>query len=477
MSCNTCNPCEEPICSCAVEIDAKCVTVTGEFECSSIESGLSLNQFLEELDAFICTKFNELAGYFALVNVGNGAKIYAGINGIGQKKIRSLTSLNASVEIIENTDTLDLSVNFPPGVDQNNIVKNIAIEVTDLPANYSKSNIISYILSLPVGERTILETTSKLNIIIGSFTDGYIVIKVFELQNQGKGIITSISSNDLLEITPALQGFQDVLTVNSILPLSNNITVETDLTISSGVSPTNGITIRDESLASTSTPIIQLGAGLGNTGTDRSINYYTDRTEVNDGLNQKGLENAGDYEANFTDRSLITKQFFDDNIPIVDGSETKLNSGTNISITGTGTVSTPYVINNTLSVDGSETKINNGTTTTVTGTGTIASPYTVETVNLQKAITSDYTLTPADNNYSIKVNNASTPITITVPIGLPSAFFAGFTQKGSGDVTFTGSGSTITNPVGLKIKGQGYHVGLEQIGTTNTFDLLGFTKA
>lgn len=97
--------------------------------------------------------------------------------------------------------------------------------------------------------------------------------------------------------------------------------------------------------------------------------------------------------------------------------------------------------------------------------------------NLQKIITENYTLLPQDNNYSIKVNNGITPVTITVPVGLPENFFVGITQKGTGDVTFVGSGTTITNPIGLKIKGQGYCVGLEQIGTTNSFDLLADTKS
>lgn len=97
--------------------------------------------------------------------------------------------------------------------------------------------------------------------------------------------------------------------------------------------------------------------------------------------------------------------------------------------------------------------------------------------NLQKIITGNYTLLSSDNNYSIKVNNGATPVTITVPTGLPENFFVGITQKGTADITFLGSGTTITNPIGLKIKGQGYCVGLEQIGTTNAYDLLADTKA
>jgi len=161
----------------------------------------------------------------------------------------------------------------------------------------------------------------------------------------------------------------------------------------------------------------------------------------------------------------------EDQIPTVDGSETKITAGTNISVIGSGTSGTPYVINATLA------QLTSGTTTTVTGTGAVGTPYQVETKNLQKVISADYTLVAGDNNYSIKVNNGTTPITITVPTGLPENFFVGITQKSTADITISGAGGvTVTNPTGFKIKGQGYYVGIEQIGTSNSFDLLGNTK-
>ena len=199
---------------------------------------------------------------------------------------------------------------------------------------------------------------------------------------------------------------------------------------------------------------------------------------------------------------------------IPDGSETKVTAGTNTSVTGTGTIATPYVINstapdqtvvltqggattitgtypnftisstdtNTIAV-GSETNINNGTTTIVSGIGTIGSPYVLEITNLQKVITypadftgTNYTLTNADNNYEIIVNNGATAVSITVPSGLTSKIGVGFTQKGTGDVSYTASGTTINNPIGLKIKGQYYQTFLSQESNTNLFYLGGNTK-
>ena len=207
---------------------------------------------------------------------------------------------------------------------------------------------------------------------------------------------------------------------------------------------------------------------------------------------------------------------------IPDGSEIKVTAGTNTSVTGTGTIATPYVINSTdtnttytagtaMSLVG--TTFNNTApdqtvvltqsgATTVTGTypnftisstdtnttysaGTglalVGTVFSVE--NLQKVITypgdftgTNYTLTNADNNYEIIINNGATAVSITVPSGLTSKIGVGFTQKGTGDVSYTASGTTINNPIGLKIKGQYYQTFLSQELATNNYFLGGNTK-
>jgi hypothetical protein len=103
--------------------------------------------------------------------------------------------------------------------------------------------------------------------------------------------------------------------------------------------------------------------------------------------------------------------------------------------------------------------------------------------NLQKTITypadftgTNYTITNADNNYTIIVDNTTTAVTITVPSGLMSKIGVGFIQKGTADVTFVASGTTIQNPIGLKSKGQYYQTFIEQELATNVIYLLGNTK-
>ena len=205
-----------------------------------------------------------------------------------------------------------------------------------------------------------------------------------------------------------------------------------------------------------------------------------------------------------TGKVLVTKEYVQSIIPSTpDGSETKLNSGNNISITGSGTISNPYIINS-ISNAGS-VYINPGDNVEIIGNGTVENPYVISSVdtnttylagaglvlsdttfnieNLQKVITyptdfigTNYTLTNADNNYEIIVNNGTTAVTITVPSGLTPKIGVGFTQKGTGDVTYIASGTTINNPIGLKIKGQYYQTYLSQELSTNNYFLGGNTK-
>ena len=103
--------------------------------------------------------------------------------------------------------------------------------------------------------------------------------------------------------------------------------------------------------------------------------------------------------------------------------------------------------------------------------------------NIQKTLTyptnfiaSNYTLTSADLDATIFVNNAANDVTITIPAGLGQAFQCGFVQTGTGTVTFVASGTTVNTPTGYKIKGQNYNAYVEQLGTSGTYYLLGNLK-
>lgn len=81
----------------------------------------------------------------------------------------------------------------------------------------------------------------------------------------------------------------------------------------------------------------------------------------------------------FDDGSSITASFVDNEGSggtTADGSETKVTAGSNVTITGSGTTASPYVINSN-SPDGSETKVTAGSNVTITGTGTTSNPYVI----------------------------------------------------------------------------------------------------
>ena len=174
------------------------------------------------------------------------------------------------------------------------------------------------------------------------------------------------------------------------------------------------------------------------------------------------------------------------------------STGQNIGVNGEATGNTQINIGGTFSATGSTSGINTGLTGFAQGG---ASNYAIQLrdgsqgvgkflkcvdtqgranwsdlqyTNLQKIITtSNYVLTDADNDYTIFVNNGATAISISLgAITIPN-FSGGFIQEGSADVTFVG----VTNPIGLKSKGQGYQTYIERKLSTSSYYLLGNTKA
>ena len=227
-----------------------------------------------------------------------------------------------------------------------------------------------------------------------------------------------------------------------------------------------------------------------------------------------------------TGKVLVTKEYVQSIIPNTpDGSETKINSGNNISMTGSGTTLDPYVINSI--TESSTTYINQGDNIEITGNGAIDNPYIINSTgvqsvtgnivditdplnpiitspslktingesiigtgdieidNLQKVITyptdftgTNYTITNSDYNYVIFINNGTVDVSITIDasVNIPN-FSVGFIQEGSGTVTHLVSGVSLINTTGYKIKGIGSQTFIEKKLNTNIYYLLGNTKS
>ena len=123
-TCNQTNPCNQTPnicgqtpctptqdCSCPVRLNTECLTYNGlDLECSGIESGLDLNQTLQLLDAYICTAIAEINDSINLINVGTGLQIYAGIDAIGRRKIRSITTTGDLLTSVQNENDITFGI-------------------------------------------------------------------------------------------------------------------------------------------------------------------------------------------------------------------------------------------------------------------------------------------------------------------------------------------------------------------------------
>ena len=112
--CHVCapKPCKPPVdCSCPVIINTDCVTYNGDdLACSGIEAGLTLTETLQALDAYICEAISDINATINLVNVGTGKKLYAGIDALGKRKIRSLITTGEILTSAENLEDVTLTV-------------------------------------------------------------------------------------------------------------------------------------------------------------------------------------------------------------------------------------------------------------------------------------------------------------------------------------------------------------------------------
>ena len=169
QSVHICNECPPEDCSCPIkDLSTDCSTYTGDDikdgAITVVPKNTILSNALQLIVAYIRTAVDAVASNFTIINTGVGASIYSGISLIGEKKLRKLKSSDSSVTITEGADDIDITV--VTGASQDNFVRQLIINSNDLPVDYTEQDICDYILALPSGQRTILETDSKWNVII-----------------------------------------------------------------------------------------------------------------------------------------------------------------------------------------------------------------------------------------------------------------------------------------------------------------------
>lgn len=206
-------------------------------------------------------------------------------------------------------------------LNQNNFVRVLPIELSDLgildAADVTPAMVCNYVNLLPNAEKTILETDSKWNILIqNTADDSTIVYKIYEVINRGKGILTLLVPEDLLVYTAQItqQGFEDVLNQDSNLTAPHPVIMSGSGAIFFVASVNNaGLAVIKGQAATPSVASMEVGISDIDGFPKTSLAFYSTKSVFTDDL-EKGIEYAGDYEPNFTARSLITKQHFDNEV-------------------------------------------------------------------------------------------------------------------------------------------------------------------
>lgn len=91
------------------DMSTDCILYTGDnLVCSGIQKDTILTDVIKQLDSFICDKINDIDSFMTIKNIGSGSGIYAGDSTLGEKELKSLTSLGGSLVITSTGSTINL---------------------------------------------------------------------------------------------------------------------------------------------------------------------------------------------------------------------------------------------------------------------------------------------------------------------------------------------------------------------------------
>ena len=430
MSCGCTDPCQPNSipCTCETRVTSDCVTVSGAASnCLAIDDNLLLTDYLTQMDERICEKVDSVTNFIALENVGTGSQLYKGDNLLGKKQIRTVKSLDSALIVTETVDEIQLDLNLP------------AI----IPPDGTETKLVSGTNTTVAGN--------------GSIATPYSVNVTFPTPTVYDGSETKINAGTNVTVT------------------GNGTTATPYIINSSG-----GVTVNDAT--SSIKGILRLTGDLGGTADAPTTPTAVHKTgnETIDGIKtfisrvdfqQSGAPSIGlSISTGFVFSQAFTRLLFNKD---ADGSSAFSNADNSITgVLGNISIKSSNFGFATLSTENIPlSQIRNFKLPSTSGTLALEQ-------NLQKVITTSTVILDSDNNNTIFINNGATPITITIDssITLPN-FCVGFIQEGTGDVTFVGTGVSLTNPVGLKSKGQGYQTFIERKLNTSNYCLLGNTRA
>jgi hypothetical protein len=140
------------------------------------------------------------------------------------------------------------------------------------------------------------------------------------------------------------------------------------------------------------------------------------------------------------------------------GAETKVTAGSGISLSGLGTIASPYIVTATATApDGSETKVSAGAGIGITGSGTTASPYSFSAIDASTT-NEIQTISLSANTLSLSLGGGSvvlpsydgseTKVTAGAGIGITGLGTTAspyiFTNSGDGDNSATNEIQTLS---------------------------------
>lgn len=400
-------------CNCAVSLSSDCITLAEDLTCSNILKGQTFTEIIKLLDTYICERFDSVENFVTLINIGAGVEIYKGDTSLGKKQLRTLVD-SGLINIVQDIDTITVSVD--------EVALNTFIETNQ--KTYTA-------LNTGVGSEIYKSVT-----VVGDNTQ--FNLRKIKSSNSTVSIVEGIDDIDITVAAGIIpDGSETKITAGANVSVSGTGTIATPYVIAATDTNTT---------YSAGTAISLVGTTFNNTAPDQVVS-----------LTQGGATTITGVYPNFTISSTDTNTA----VTLTGGGSTII-TGTypNFTVTSTDT-----------------------NTTYSAGAGLVLNGTVFNIDNLQKVITYptdftgiNYTLTNADNNYEIIIDNGATAVTITVPSGLTSKIGVGFTQKGTADVEFLASATIINNPIGLKIKGQYYQTFLSQELNTNNYFLGGNTK-
>ena len=435
MSCGCTDPCQPNSipCTCEARVTSDCVTVSGATSnCLAIDDNLLLTDYLTQMDERICEKVDSVTNFIALENVGTGSQLYKGDSLLGKKQIRTVKSLDTALIVTETVDEIQLDLNIPAIVPPDGTeTKLVNGTNTTVAGNGSTATPYSVNVTFPTppiydgSETKVIAGTNTTVSGNGTTATPYII-------NSSGGVTVNqdnfikyieIDGNEDFSEFPFPPSRSEIASYLNSLPSINK-------TIDEYSTYRVGLTFSGASISDFNTGFLPTGYWYGK--------YYCIFEIINVG---KG----------------VLPTITEDNLSLVFYQDILLNNQGSYGV-----------------------YLNQGNNTTVTGTGSYIDPFIINatTESLQKVITGNTTISNLDNNYVIFINNGSAPITITINASITAPNFGvGFIQEGTGDVTFVGTGVSLTNPVGLKSKGQGYQTFIERKLDTSTYFLLGNTRA